>query len=248
MQSYKILSIDESGKASYSHPSPLFIVSGIIMPESLKPKIDAQIRKLKFKYFKNEEIIFHSRDMSRKKAQFSLFNDEKIEKNFYDDFTDTVSNSSIDVFFLITNKEKARKSGWIPQTILKKSYSKLLQLFIENLSTGSSKGKIIVESDPAQDFYLIKAHNQLQSQGYTAKKITPQEYRHAITSLSLVNKENLDVDIQIADALAPVAGLKYKQEVLKVKSNIQFVDKIKLSLINDKLVKNEKTSRFVIVL
>ncbi len=144
MQFYKILSVDESGKASYNHASPLFIVSGIIMPENLKPKIDSQIRN--------------------------------------------------------------------------------------------------------QDFYLIKAHNQLQSQGYNLKKITPLAYRHSVTSLSLVNKENLDVDIQIADALAPVAGLKYKIEVLKNKGKMCQVDKIKFRLINRKLFKNKKTSRFEIVL
>lgn len=248
MQSYKILSIDESGKASYHHASPLFIVSGIIMPENLKPKIDSQIRKLKCKYFKNEDLIFHSRDMSRKKAQFSLFNDEKIEKSFYGDFTSIISNPSIDVLFVITDKAKTIKAGWIPQTILKRSYTILLQLFIETLTRAASKGKIIAESDPSQDFYLIKAHNQLQSQGYNLKKITPLAYRHSVTSLSLVNKENLDVDIQIADALAPVAGLKYKIEVLKNKSKLCQVDKIKFRLINRKLFKNKRTSRFEIVL
>lgn len=247
MQSYKILSIDESGKASYNHASHLFIVSGIIMPENLKNKIDVQIRKLKLKYFKNEELIFHSRDMSRKKAQFSLFKDEKIEKNFYGDFTSIINNPVIDVIFLITDKEKARKAGWIPQTILKRSYSKLLQLFIENLEV-PFKGKIIVESDPSQDFYLIKAHNQLQSQGHALKKISPSLYRSSVTSLSLVNKENLDVDIQIADALAPVAGLKYDREYLKIDGKINQVDKVKLNLINRKLLKNKKASKFEIVI
>lgn len=248
MKTYKILSVDESGKASYSHPSPLFIVSGIIMPENLKHKIDSQIRKLKLKYFKNEELIFHSRDMSRKKAQFSLFNDEKIEKSFYGDFTSIINNNAIDVLFLITDKEKAKKAGWIPQTILKKSYSKLLQLFIENLIEGTSRGKIIVESDPAQDFYIIKAHNQLQSQGHILKNISPHAYRDSVTSLSLVNKENLDVDIQIADALAPVAGLKYNREILKNGGKINQIDKVKFNLINRKLLKNKKTSKFEILL
>ncbi|PIU36752.1 hypothetical protein COS77_01560 [Candidatus Roizmanbacteria bacterium CG06_land_8_20_14_3_00_34_14] len=248
MHSYKILSIDESGKASYNHPSPLFIVSGIIMPENFKHKIDSQIRKLKLKYFKNEEIIFHSREMSRKKAQFSLLNNEIIEKNFYGDFTSIINNPVIDVIFIINNKEKAKRAGWTPQTILKRSYIKLLQLFIENLISSTSKGKIIVESDPTQDHYLIQAHNHLQSQGYVMKKILPQIYRHSVTSLSLVNKENLDVDVQIADALASVAGLKYRREVIGIDGKISQVDKVKLKLINRKLVINKKSSRFEILL
>ena len=56
MQSYKLLSLDESGKASFSHPSKLFILSGVVIPERLKAKVDSQMRKIKKKFFGNEEV------------------------------------------------------------------------------------------------------------------------------------------------------------------------------------------------
>jgi len=54
--------------------------------------------------------------------------------------------------------------------------------------------------------------------------------------------------VQIADALASVAGLKYRREVIGIDGKISQVDKVKLKLINRKLVINKKSSRFEILL
>ena len=51
MKSYKLLSIDETGKASYDHPSGLFVLSGAVIPEKLKTKVDHKMRLLKRKFF-----------------------------------------------------------------------------------------------------------------------------------------------------------------------------------------------------
>jgi len=42
--------MDESGKASYNHPSDLFTLSGVVIPEEYKTKVDRQMRKLKKKF------------------------------------------------------------------------------------------------------------------------------------------------------------------------------------------------------
>lgn len=241
MKDYKLLSIDESGKASYKHPSKLFILSAVIIPEKLKTKIDKQLRKIKIKYFKNGEIFFHSRDMIRKKGIFSILEDKKIEKNFYGDFISIINNPKISLSFVITNKTRAKKLGWLPKTILKRSYLLLLKNFAYHLINSKSKGKILVESDPSQDFYLIQAHNSLQSTGIKKYKISGYEYRHLVTSLSLVNKENFDVDIQIADMLAHVAGLKFKVDILKDKKPLDKINLIKKKLIDRKI--NDKNCR-----
>ena len=51
--SYKILSIDESGKASYGHKSKTFVLSGVIVQETFRLKLSNKILKLKKKYLKN---------------------------------------------------------------------------------------------------------------------------------------------------------------------------------------------------
>ena len=143
LNKYKVLSIDESGKASFDHASKLFVLSAVLITEKFKPKLDIKIRKLKMKFFKDEDIVFHSRDMFRKKGQFSLLRDPKKETLFWSEFISILNNTEISLIFVIADKQKAKKQGWLPKTILKKSYFRLAELFLTNLTKDQSKGKIV---------------------------------------------------------------------------------------------------------
>src|SRR3972149_4285576 len=142
MKNCKLLSMDESGKASYNHPSDLFTLSGVVIPEEYKTKVDRQMRKLKKKFFKDEEIVFHSRDMTRKKGPFHILRDPKTETAFWSEFVSVLTNKDISLIFIITHKTKAVKLGWQPKTILKRSYLRLLELFLIQLNKNKNKGKI----------------------------------------------------------------------------------------------------------
>jgi len=229
MTKYKILSIDESGKASYQHESKLFILSGVLISEGFRPKLDMKIRKLKKKFFQNEELVFHSRDMSRKKGPFSILREPKNEIGFWAELVSILNSPEVSIIFIVSNKTKAKKSGWQPKTILKRSYLRLLELFLIQMSKDQSKGKIIAESDSSQDLYLIEAHSAQQSQS--------QNYRQNVTSISFVQKSNLDSDVQIADALAPIAGMLF----LKTKL-INKIEKMKAKLIERKLLNKDNPS------
>ncbi len=209
MRSYKILALDETGKASFNHPSKNFVLSGLILPEKFKPEFNRSMKEIKKKYFKNEEVVFHCRDILRKKGPFSILrNDSHKEKEFWSDFTSLLDSNSLSVALIVTDKSKAKKLGWNDIAILRRSYNKILEEFtIKHL--GNSKGKIIVESDQYQDQYLIGAHNKLQSIGIPSEGITGSAYRGKVTSLSLVNKFNLDIDIQASDSLAIMADIVY---------------------------------------
>lgn len=226
---YKILSIDESGKASFEHASKLFILSAVLIRENFKPKLDIKIRKLKKKFFKDEDLVFHSRDMFRKKGQFSLLRDTKNETLFWSEFISILNNDEISFIFVITDKQKAKKQGWQPKTILKRSYFRLAELFLTNLTKDQSKGKIVAESDPSQDLFLMEAHAGLQSLN--------QSYRNCVTSISFVKKTNLDPDVQIADALAPIAGMIFSGITAKSR-----IEKIKVKLIERKLLDKQNPS------
>ena len=221
-KNYKILSIDESGKASYKHQSKLFILSAVLIAENYQSKLDSQIRKLKKKFLKNENVVFHSRDMSRKKGPFSIFKDKKIETKFWSELVSILNLPEIAFIFIIANKQKAKKLGWQPKTILEKSFFRLLELFLIQLTKDGSLGRIIAESDTNQDKFLINAHVKHQNQNLS--------YRKNVTSLSLVTKANQDSSIQIADALGTIAGMQSGQT--KPKNRIE---QIKVKLIERKL-------------
>lgn len=248
MNKYKILSLDETGKASYAHPSELFILSGVIIPEPFKMKLDSQMKKLKKKFFNDEELVFHSRDMSRTKGPFASLRDTSKEIAFWSEFVAVTNSASIAVSFVITNKRKAKLQSWHPKTILKRSYLKILEEFAAKQLMKDERGKIIVESEPAQDLYLIEAHNRIQGIGTRDQSVTASQYREKITSLSLVKKSNLDIDVQIADALAPIAGLIYKTKYLNNQSvKINMIENMKKRLIERKLANKIFPSTFEVL-
>ncbi len=248
MTIYKLLSLDESGKASFNHKSKLFVLSGIVIPEKFKPKLDRLTRKLKKNYFKNEEIIFHSRDMYRKKGQFAILQDPKKELTFWSKYIAIVDHPEISLMFIIVDKQKAKHKGWNQKAILKRTYLKMLEEFANKQLKLRINGKIIVESDPSQDFYLIEAHNRIQGMGTSDGTMSAREYRQKITSLSLVNKANLDIDIQIADTLAPIAGMIYERTILKKQKPMNQIEQMKKELIEKKFGSTANPSVFEILL
>ncbi len=248
MNTFKLLSLDESGKASYSHPSELFILSGVIIPEKFKLQLDSKMRKLKKKFFSDDELVFHSRDMSRRKGPFSILQDPKKEISFWSEFISLVNNPKIATAFIIVNKQAAKLRSWQQKTILKRTYLKMLEEFVSKQLKPSERGKIITESDPSQDLYLIEAHNRIQGTGTSDGSISAVEYRQKVTSLCLVKKSNQDIDVQIADALAPIAGFIYRVSILKSKRPLNQIEEMKKRLIQRKLRDKMNPSVFEVLL
>lgn len=248
MKSYKLLSIDETGKASYDHPSELFVLSGAVIPEKLKLKVDHKMRLLKKKFFNNEEVVFHARDMARKKGPFSILNNATRELQFWSQFISLVNNPEISFFFVVTNKENAKKASWQLQTILRRSYLKILTDFTRHLKKTGYSGKIVVESDADQDPYLIYAHNRMQAEGTGDGSVSGNEYRNMVTSLSLVNKSNQDIDVQLADAMAIIAGSNYQMNTLNIDKNLSKVEVMKMRLLERKLSDAKNPSLFEVLI
>ncbi|MFA6651025.1 MAG: hypothetical protein WCS41_03085 [Candidatus Paceibacterota bacterium] len=245
--SYKIIAIDESGKASFKHPSPEFLLSGLVISEKLLKKFDSDIKNIKKKFFKNPDIVFHCRDMLRKKGKFSILLDPDIEEKFWNEFIKIISISEISIIMTITDKNKARKIGWNDIAILKKSYAKVIENFTKSYLV-NGKGKIIAESDPYQDRYLLETHNRLQSIGLPSEGLSGFDYRNKMTSISLVNKLNFDSSIQTADNLAIMGRIFYNLKIRNV--NIKKLSKTELrfkKLIDQKLSNSNNPSIFEIL-
>lgn len=248
MQSYKLLSLDESGKASYLHPSKIFILSGVVIPEDLKPKVHNQMKKIKKRFFGDEDVILHGRDMARAGSRFNVLSDTKKANQFWSEFVSVVNHPEISLYFVVTDKSKAKRANWQPKTILERSYLRILSEFARNLKTAHYCGRIINESDSEQDPYLIYAHNRLQSNGTGDGSVNGKEYQKIITSLSLVNKANHDVDLQIADTVAFVGRLKYEKDVLgKIKKMTQ-AEKMKYRLIGRKVSNSNNPGLFEVLI
>jgi len=186
--------------------------------------------------------------MYRRKGPFAILQDPKTELAFWTEFIDVAQDSEIGLIFIIVDKRKAKTKGWQTKTILKRAYLKILEEFANKQLKKGISGKIIVESDPSQDFHLIEAHNRIQSMGTSDGTMSAQEYRQKLTSLSLVNKANLDIDIQIADALASIAGMIYLLSISHDPKKMNKIEQIKKDLIEKKLGNTANPSVFEVLL
>ena len=246
MIDYKTLALDESGKASFNHQSKNFVLSGLILPERYKTKLAKQIVKLKKKFFEDENIVLHTRDILRKKGPFSILrNNAKKELQFWAELISIINSSYLSIAFVITDKSKAKILGWNDIAILRRAYNKMLEKFVVG-HLGASKGKIIQESDPYQDKYLIEAHNKLQTLGVPSEGITGPDYRKKVTCLSLVNKLNLDVDVQLSDSLAIMADLVYRMKIGNIKKTTK-VEAMMIRLISRKMKDKKNPGIFEIL-
>lgn len=245
MSTYKMLSIDESGKASYKHPSKEFALMGIVINEKFKPKLSNMLKKIKLKYFKNEEIVLHYSEISRKRNMFSVLRDKGVEVKFWSDILSILNHPNITYFFTLVDKVNSKKASWLDKTVVQKSYLSLIKMYVCSLLK-TEKGKIITESDCFQDVYLAKAHNIYQAQGIKECGLTGKDYWEKITCLSFVNKKNFDPEIELADLLGSSIRLKYRLEHKKSKEKINSVEKIKLRFINRKINKNN--TNFLVII
>lgn len=249
MDEYKIIALDETGKASMNHLSKTFILSGLVLKESYQKDLKIQVNDLKKKYFDDENIVLHCRDMIRKKGSFACFRKNfDIEKSFWEDFIKIIEKEDLSLAFVVTNKEKAKKIGWNSIAILRKSYNAILEEFVKN-HLAENKGKILVESDPSQDKYLIEAHNRLQGIGLPSEGINGSEYRQKLTSISFVNKLNFDPEIQLADTLAIMANLFYDIKMgNKNYETMSSIEQIMSKVLNNKKIEDKDNKNIFLIL
>lgn len=165
-----------------------------------------------------------------------------------DDFLSIIDKNELHFCFVIVDKSNAELQKWHNKAILTKAYLKILEVFILNLIRDDFKGRITVESEPMQDFYLMKAHNSLKVTGIPGQFVSAKEYRKRITSLCFVEKSNLDIEVQVADMIAPIAGLIYR---LKMARNIEFVSNIeqmKIDLVERKLSSGSEQCKYIVII
>lgn len=206
------LFIDELGSASpKSTISNIYLLSGIMISRESQEDLKIKADQIKFKYFNNTEIVFHSRDIGRKQGDFIELQDPVINQNFQKDLIKFLNNGFFRLFSVLVDKEKMPKN-WSEKTIYKKTSDHIIKNFILALLAQKNRhGKLIVESATSEkDFYYHKTANYYLSNGFKNLGISFSDVQNVLTEISFVTKKNNDIEEQIADLLAYGIKLKYQ--------------------------------------
>ena len=230
---YLNLFIDESGQSNPKKQNTgVYILSGCLVDNKAKEFLKIRANQIKFKYWGRTDIVFHSREISRKENEYAIFKNPKIGSSFEKDLLQFLCQGNFRTFFILVDLNKARNQNWNEEKV----YKETTQLMIKNfllalLAIEKCKGRIVIESATAKkDLYFHRAASYYLSAGISIVKASCQQIQKLFTEISFVTKKNHDIEEQIADLLAYGARLKFERRKLKNSYEVGL-----LKIINSKL-------------
>lgn len=81
---YKLY-IDESGAPELSHHDKNYTLCGIIVQPYQAEELKIKANQIKFKYWTDTDIVFHSVDIGQTKNNFAILNNPITKKDFHKD-------------------------------------------------------------------------------------------------------------------------------------------------------------------
>jgi len=242
-ENYKLF-IDELGVANPKDTkSKLYILSACSVNEKERLSMKIMADQIKFKYWGRTDIVFHSREMGRREGDFSIFKNKKVFKEFIFDFDKFILSSDFKMFFVVLDKDKARKLGWNDVKTYEETSNAIIKNFLLAMISQDSKANIIIESSTSEkDFYFHKSNNFFLAGGIPKANVTYKKVQDTITSIAFVTKNNLDIEEQIADIFAYAVKCRYFLQKNK-RIKIGDYEKIILKLLRNKIYKKCKNAR-----
>lgn len=196
------LFIDESGAPALSHFDRNYTLCGIIVRPYQTESIKVYADRIKFKYWNDTNVVFHSEEIGKKKNDFAILQNPNIEKAFIKDLLDFLDNTDFRCIVISVDKTKAVANGWNSKQIQDVAMDKMIEFFISFLATKSFRGKIVMESSGGKDVSFYKRYSAYLSKGYAPLGLTHVDVKQLLTSISFVSKNNHDAETQLADLFA----------------------------------------------
>ncbi len=209
------LFLDESGIANPKVTnSEVYILAGCMIDDEARDKLKTEADHIKFKYWSETNIVFHSKEIDRKEGVFKIFKDRKVFDAFQRDLFNFLSNNSFQTFFVLIDKKEALRQNWNDKKVYVETSGVMVKNFILSLlAQVNVKGRLVVESASAEkDFYFHKAVGHFLSNGIPQLSVSFRQVQDVLTEVSFVTKKNQDIEEQISDLLAYAAKLKFKKK------------------------------------
>jgi len=234
------LFIDELGHSNpLSKQSEVYILCGCVVPADERSEIKTRADQIKFKYWGNTNVVFHSRDIGNNGGDFVLFKGSRTRKDeFLKDLINFLKYSNFYVFVIAVDKDLSKAKGWNEVKIIKETARKLFYHFIAwLLAKGGSQGRIHVESATSEkDRHYLNEFSYFLSPGCKELSVDFKIIQNILTSISFVTKRNHDIEEQITDLFAYAARCKFMRLTKK--------ETYKLGTYEDRIIKILETKLF----
>lgn len=158
------LFLDESGDhglKTIDKNFPVFLLCGILISENNYKIIKDEINQIKFNFWNNKNVIFHSRDIRKCNNEFQILFDLKLKENFYDVINKLVNRDLYKIIASSINKDLfIRKYGKLENDVYELSLSFIIERAVFCLDTfgDCNELEIIIEKRGKKEDIKLSKH------------------------------------------------------------------------------------------
>ena len=201
------LFLDESGHhglKTINQEFPILLLSGCLIEQTYyKTKFTYELNALKQKYFSNQNVIFHSRDIRKWQKEFRVLGDLKLRSRFYFDLDNTIRNANFTIIASAILKDDLIKS-YGPRA--NNPYDLCLTFILERTvffadKNRCSKIEIVAEArGKKEDANLHDQHQIILSNGTAF--VTSERFKRKLTDINFLKKSKNVLGTQLCDLVA----------------------------------------------
>lgn len=216
--------LDESGVESYTHADNHYVVAGLVVEKDyfVNQAMD-EIKKLKIKFFKNDEIVLHFFDMLRWRDPFTVLRNRTLEKEFWNDYTALINSLDFKVLAAVVDKSAMSQRYALPQAPKRVALPVLYENLVHFLSLNKGTGKIFVEEyNETEDHRVYVQYHLTMANG--TSRVSRDAFLRQIKGLKFLAKKDNILGLQIADTIAYLINTEAKGKIGKQKSGPDLTD------------------------
>lgn len=211
MTKYKLF-IDESGDhglVNLDTNFPVFLLCGFLVSEINYDLVRSEFNNLKKEFWKNKEVIFHSRDIRKCDKEFQILFDLDLKKRFYEHINRILQDSKYHIIASAINKEKYIKTyGKLSNDVYELALSFIIERAVFCLDERKNENKeleIVIEKRGKKEDKKLGEHFQrLLSRG--TNYVSAERLRDIKTTIIFKDKKENINGLQMADLIAyPIA-------------------------------------------
>lgn len=204
----KIMFLDESGDHSLKKVDkqyPVFCLTGVIIDEKeYIERIIPEVNRIKNKYWKKTDIVFHSHDIRKCVYPFNNLLSESTRKKFYKDLDFFLLKCKIEIIATVILKEKLKFLYSSPDNPYNISMMFLMERFLYYLEEINDQGYISVEArDSKSNKDLFEEYSKILANGSGSTYfIEAKRFQSCIKKIEFITKKQNEIGHQLADLIA----------------------------------------------
>ena len=206
-----LLFLDESGDhglKSIDQSFPIFLLCGILISEENYNLIRKEINDIKLNFWKNKNVIFHSRDIRKCNNEFQILFDLNIKNNFYTAINNLVEKPLYKIIAASINKTAfIKKYGKLEDDVYEISLSFIIERTVFCLDSLGNCGEleVIIEKRGKKEDRKLAEHIQKVKQVGTYFVSSERLQNYGFKSKFSWKTENIN-GLQLSDLIAyPIA-------------------------------------------